>query len=372
MILRNTGYAALAKHIKESASHVIIYGAGMIGQIVVPYMIKKYNLFQYVYCYIDSDKRKQKQKIMIGSHEYAIKAPEILSRENEKMILLITNSKFFEVIDFLDTIQELKYTEAYIIPLMQIYEQKITERISMKRFTEEQRIPKKIHCCWFGDRRLPEFLQKCMDTWSALCPDYEIICWNEENYDVSRIPYTKEAFEQKKYGFVTDVARLDILYRYGGIYMDTDVTLLKNLDKLLYQDAFMGVEKWGNINTGGSCGAVKNHPMIKEMLDYRSAFHFLRKDGSMNLETNGWYETIPFLKAGMKIDNTMQRIRNVTIYPSSVFHPYDYMSCESRIEECTYAIHHFYGGWMDRSDLENRKNTQEQYRRILERIESFG
>lgn len=368
MILKNTGYAALAEHIKNSISRVIIYGAGMIGQIVVPYVIAKYDLFQYIECYVDQDKSKQKQKITVGSYKYSVKTPEVLLNTNGNMILLITNSKFFEVIDFLDKIPELDHTEGYIVPMMQIYEQHFTEKIVISRFCERQMIPKKIHYCWFGKKELPEFLQKCMDSWKRLCSDYEMICWNEDNYDVSRIPYMKEAFERGKYGFVTDVVRLDILYRYGGIYIDTDVTLLKNLDELLYQEAFLGVEKWGNINTGGCCGAVKHHPMIKKMLDYRSKFHFLREDGSLNIETNGWYETMPFLKAGMRIDNTMQRIKDVTIYPSGVFHPYDYMSCTSCVEEYTYAIHHFYGGWMEESDLENRKHTQERYSEILERI----
>lgn len=372
MILRNTGYADLAEHIKNSASRVIIYGAGMIGQIVVPYMITKYNLFRYVDCYVDKDKRKQMQKIAAGPYKYTVKAPDILQEIDDKVILLITNSNFFEVIDFLDKIPELNHTEGYIIPMMQIYEQQSAEKISVSKFREKQIIPKTIHYCWFGKKEMPGFLQKCVDSWRSVCPGYEIICWNEDNYDVSRIPYMEEAFEKKKYGFVTDVARLDILYRYGGIYIDTDVTLLRNLDGLLYQDAFTGVEKWGNINTGGCCGAVKHHLMIKKMLDYRSGFHFMREDGSLNIETNGWYETMPFLKAGMRVDNTMQRIEDVTIYPSGVFHPYDYMSCESHLEEYTYAIHHFYGGWMEKSDLENRKKTQERYGKMLERMQCGG
>lgn len=369
MILRNARYAALAEYIKNNGKQIIIYGAGMIGRIVVPYMVQKYNLFQYVDCYIDKDKRKQGREIEIGPHKYTVKDPEILSDINVRAILLITNSKFFEVIDFLDKIPELQHTEGYIIPMIQIYEQRFAEKITIQRFRKRQMIPKRIHYCWFGEKEMPEFLRKCVSSWQKLCPDYELLCWNNDNYDVSRIPYAREALEQKRYGFVTDAARLDILYRYGGIYMDTDVTLLKNLDELLYQEAFLGVEKWGNINTGGCCGTIKHHPMIKKMLDFRSEFHFIQEDGSLNMETNGWYETVPFLSAGMQIDNTLQRIGEVTIYPSGVFHPYDYMSCECYFEEYTYAVHHFYGGWMEKGDLENRRNTQERYGKILERIQ---
>ncbi len=149
--------------------------------------------------------------------------------------------------------------------------------------------------------------------------------------------------------------------------MDTDVSLLKNLDTLLYQPAFTGVEKWGNINTGGMAGAMPRHPMIKEMLEYRKQFHFLMEDGSLNMETNGMYETVPYIRHGMKISNELQYVNNVTVYPSSVFHPYDYMSCEKKIQKSTFSVHHFYGGWMDGSDFEERSSTQKKYHEILKR-----
>ncbi len=222
--------------------------------------------------------------------------------------------------------------------------------------------------CWFSEKPMPLFLQECVQSWRELCPDYEIKEWNEKNYDVADIPYVEEAYKNGSYGFVADVARLDILYQYGGVYLDTDVTLLKSLDELLYQPAFVGVEKWGNINTGGGCGAVAHHPMIREMLEYRKCFHFLQKDGSRDTATNGLYETIPFLRHGMKVDNTMQIINGVTIYPSCVFHPYDYMSCEDSRTEATIAKHHFYGGWMDKQELHDRQDTQRMYRSILKRM----
>jgi len=368
MILRNSDYKTLAEKMKRRKSRVMIYGAGMIGQTVVPYFIKKYHLFDYIDCYVDMDARKQSQEIAVGSYRYKVHPPEILEDVKDNTVLLITNSKFYDVVKFLDEIPQLSGTEAYLIPVMQLSAQKLAQDIVIKRYTSESVIPRKIHYCWFGRKEMPEFLQKNVDTWEKLCPDYEIVRWDENNYDVSKIPFMQEAFEQKKYGFVTDVARLDILYRYGGIYMDTDVTLLKGLDELLFQEAFVSVEKWGNINTGGGCGAVQHHPMIRKMLEYRSGFHFSLADGSLNTETNGLYETVPFVEAGMRIDNTAQRVNKVTVYPSGVFHPYDYVSCQNELQEYTYGIHQFYGGWMEKDDLQNRKNTQETYEKILEMI----
>ena len=211
-----------------------------------------------------------------------------------------------------------------------------------------------------------------MESWSRLCPDYEIRRWDESNFDVSKYPFTKQAAENKKYGFITDVARLDILYQYGGIYMDTDVKLLKPFDDLLFNKGFVGVERWGNINSGGGIGAVPHHPMIREMLDYRLKYPFIFEDGTQNIETNGLYETTPFVRHGMRIDNTLQIINGMTVYPASVFHPYDYMSCEEKIEDNTISIHYFYGGWMDEEDRKNRANTQDKYEEIIKRIEALG
>lgn len=369
MIIKKARLFEAAKKIKECGKHVVVYGVGMIGQVVIPYIVKRYNLYECIDYFVDIDYRKQGQKITIGSKEYRIESPDFLHTINKNQVLFITNSKFYSVLEYLDGFLELNSTEAYIIPLMQIYELEFSNRTQIQKITKMQVIPKKIHYCWFSKKTIPPFLQECISTWREKCPDYEIIEWNEDNYDVTKFRYMKDAYENGKYGFVTDLARLDILYNQGGIYMDTDVTLYKSLDELLYQDAFVGVEKWGNINTGGGCGAVRQHPMIKELLEYRVGVDFILEDGSINIDTNGIYETIPFMKRGMRIDNTLQNIADVTIYPSSVFHPYDYVSCETKIEECTISKHHFYGGWMEKGDLNNREKTKKKYVQILNKME---
>lgn len=136
------------------------------------------------------------------------------------------------------------------------------------------------------------------------------------------------------------------------------------------QKGFVGVEKWGNINTGGGVGAVPRHPMIQEMLDYRLKFPFILDDGSFNMETNGLYETIPFIRHGMRIDNTLQIINDITVYPPNVFHPYDYINCEEKIEDSTVSIHYFYGGWMEEKEYKDRINTRNKYETIMKRLKN--
>lgn len=372
MILRNSDYSQLVEHIIRNHKKIIIYGAGMIGQIVVPYLIKKYELFENVDCFIDIDKKKIGQTIRVDSYFYLIQSPDYLRKKRENRLLIITNSRCYSILSFLDQIEELNEIEGYILPFLQIEESQKVKSVPIKKRSLVQKIPKKIHYCWFGENPMPEFLQRCRKSWERNCPDYEIIGWNEENYDVNQHSYTKEAYKRKKYGFVSDLARLDILYRYGGIYFDTDVSLLKNLDDLLYQEAFIGVEKWGNINTGGGCGFVAEHPMLKEMIDYRRQFLFVRKDGSFHVETNGVYETAPFLNSGFLPNHSIQEIHNVTIYPFYVFHPYDYISCSIQKREDTYAIHHFYGSWLEEKEQKNQENTQKEYLSIQKRIKEGG
>lgn len=368
MLLHRDMYEKIAEKVKTNNYKIIVYGAGMIGQIIIPYLIEKFGLGDYLDCFIDADKRKKGSIVKVCGKEYPITTPDYLESIDDNNVILVTNSKFYPIIKFLDGIKNLDSIEGYIVPMIQIKEIEEMESIKIDKIAEEQIIPKKIHYCWFGKKEKTEFLQECIDGWKELCSDFEIIEWNEDNYDVERHAYTSEAYKKGKYGFVTDVARLDILYEYGGIYMDTDVTLLKNLGDLLYQQGFIGTEKWGNINSGGGCGFVQGHPLLKELIDYRDKYHFVLEDGSLNIETCGMYETRIFIEHGFKPNNQLQYVDGITIYPSYINHPYDYMSCEDQRKDATVSVHHFCGGWMDEIDRLNRKKTQEQYLEIKNRI----
>ncbi len=368
MILRNDDYDSLARKIINENRKIIVYGAGMIGQIIIPYLIDEYGVEHWLTCFVDADKRKQGSQIQVCGSDYPIVTPDYLENIDENHIILITNSNFFPIVQFLDGIRNLDKIEGYIIPMMQIRKLNKSKSIVLNRKKEVAVIPKKIHYCWFGRGKIPDFLRNCIQSWERNCPDYEIIRWNEDNYDINKHSYVEEAYKHKKYGFVSDYARLDILYEHGGIYLDTDVFLEKNLDDLLYQDGFVGVEKWGNINTGGGCGFIKEHPILKKMIEYRDSFHFELPDGSLNIETNGLYETKVFLEEGFKPCNELQEVADVTVYPSYIHHPYDYMSCETSRRETTVSVHYFYGGWMAENQKINRENTQNKYNDVLRRI----
>lgn len=205
-------------------------------------------------------------------------------------------------------------------------------------------IPKKIHYCWFGRGKMPELAYKCIESWKKYLPDYEIKEWNEDNFDLDLYPYTREAYDNRKFAFVTDVVRLYALYHEGGIYMDTDVEVIKPLDKLLHHTAFSGFEDEHNIPTG-IMASEKGGQWAKENLDYYNDRHMVNPDGSLDLTTNVIIITNIMLPYGLKQNNTYQDFPNlITFYPNDYFCPKQQSIIT--ITNNTHCIHHFAGSWM--------------------------
>lgn len=215
-------------------------------------------------------------------------------------------------------------------------------------------IPKRIHYCWFGGNPLPELAQKCIASWKKFCPDYEIIEWNEQNFDVNINLYCKAAFEAKKWAFVSDVARLYALVHEGGIYMDTDVEVLKPLDCFLECEAFSGFEAADRIPTG-IMASEKGHALFAELLADYETTEFYNKDGSMNLTTNVSRITEHCLKHGLQLNNKKQTVYGFTLYPNDYFCPKDCITKVLTLTENSYTIHHFDGSWL--SDEEKYMGT---------------
>lgn len=206
-------------------------------------------------------------------------------------------------------------------------------------------IPKIIHYCWFGNGEIPAKDKKCIESWKKFCPDYQIIQWNESNYDVTKNKYMFDAYQQKKWGFVPDYARLDIVYNHGGIYLDTDVELIRNLDSLLDNEGFVGFEQPEYINLGLGFGAVKGNTTIGNILEHYKSLEFIKEDGSLNLTPSPYYNTEAIVKEGFAADGTLQTIENFTIYPKDYFCPRDYYSGKMNMTDNTYSIHWFNASW---------------------------
>lgn len=209
----------------------------------------------------------------------------------------------------------------------------------------EKNIPKIIHYCWFGGNPLPKMARKCIASWKKYCPDYKIVEWNETNFDLDLFDYVREAYNAKKWAFVSDVVRLYALVKYGGIYMDTDVEVLRPLDDLTKYKAVSGFEDVDRIPTG-LMACCKGHPMFKEFLNEYSDAHFIKQSGEFDLTTNVIRITNICVRYGLKLNNQKQTVNGFTLFPSEYFCPKD---CGTRILSLTsntYTIHHFDGSWL--------------------------
>lgn len=207
-------------------------------------------------------------------------------------------------------------------------------------------IPRIIHYCWFGKGELSPLAKKCIASWKKYMPDCEIKQWNEENFDVNIIQYTKEAYECKKYAFVSDFARFYILRNYGGIYLDVDVELVKPLDDLLDNKTLLGFERVGEVNPGLICASEPNTLFLNEMVNFYKNLKFIDSNGKLNLSTIVDYTTKYLKSKGLENKNEKQIVCDVTIYPIDYFCPIDMSTNELVITKNTYSIHHFAASWL--------------------------
>lgn len=215
----------------------------------------------------------------------------------------------------------------------------------------EEKIPKIIHYCWFGKNPKSKDVEKYIESWRKYCPDYEIREWNESNFDLNESAYCREAYEAKKWAFITDYVRLKALYEYGGFYMDTDVEVVKSLEPLRIFDAVSGYEAPTRIQTG-TMGSCRDNEWIGMLLHYYDNRHFFRNDGSLDLTTNVNVITeLTSQKYGLIFDGKRKEFGN-----NMVLLPFDYLCAKDintgKIKATinTFTIHHFKGSWLSDED----------------------
>lgn len=209
-------------------------------------------------------------------------------------------------------------------------------------------IPKKIHYCWFGGNPLPEMAKHCIESWKKYCPDYEIKEWNESNFDLHYNDYVWEAFQAKKWAFITDVVRLHALVTEGGIYMDTDVEVVKPLDSLLQYEAVSGFEAEARILTG-LMACEKGQRLFVELLHDYEGVHFKKEDGSLDLTTNVTRITDACNRHGFIPNGKLQTVAGFTLLPQEYLCPKDYTTKKIHLTSNTLCIHHFDGSWKSAS-----------------------
>ncbi len=212
-------------------------------------------------------------------------------------------------------------------------------------------IPKKIHYCWLSGEPFPAQIQKCIDSWHEHMPEYEFKLWDMNSFDVDSVPYVKQAVDKRKWAFASDYLRLFALFTEGGIYLDSDILVSRSFDDLLEEKAFTAFESGGRIAAWIFASQAQN-PLFKELLDYYDGRSFLREDGTPDLTPNTIPTTHILVKHGLKAENTIQRLGDITVFSEDFFCPRNPWTGRRNDTENTHAEHLFLGGWMDDKDDE--------------------
>ncbi len=211
-------------------------------------------------------------------------------------------------------------------------------------------IPKIIHYCWFGRNPLPADAVKCIESWRKFFPNYEIKEWNEDNFDINILPYAKDAYEAKKYAFVSDYARIYILHQHGGLYFDTDVEVIKPMDEVVTKGAFMGIECISPehglmVNPGLGIGAESGHPVYQRILDIYRNLNFCDKNGYLNMYAIVRITSDVLKEFGMNNNHAYQKVSDISIYPADYFNPLDSATEILYTTKNTLTIHWFSYSW---------------------------
>ncbi len=293
-----------------------------------------------------------KETVDVQGRSYEVLGKEKLTElDSTKTIILIAVTGYEEIINQLQSDARLSGFEA--IP--SIFLESLYEDIALLscqkpplnyRKHDKPLIPRIIHAIWFSGDPMPELYLRCLDSWRKFAPDYEIKIWNLETYKPDHCLFFEQAIEHKNWAFASDYARADLLYRYGGIYMDFDVEMLRPIDDLLYNDAYMSFESLDRIECGSGMGSKPGHPIIREICESYENRPYLKPDGTWDNSTCPVRYTQIIEKHGLKKDGSFQQVEDITIYPFEV------LTCKSfdtgiiYRTNYSYTIHHHNGSWI--------------------------
>ena len=336
----------------EAQKGVYCFGGGKALN-TIDFCLRKMGLLDHILAVVDNDERKWGTEKRIYEKSVPVISPLALRNKIQDGIILITCKDEKNVRAQLSSYPELRSTPIFsyrenVLGWLSRQAEQLTFPKGL-RSTTEQLIPPVVHDCWFGGAPIPDTFQRYIDGWHRLCPDYEIKRWDESNYDVTKNRYMQEAYEAKKWGFVSDYARLDIIYEHGGIYLDTDVELVKCLDELRYNKAFCGVDYSCRVSSGLGFGAVAHHPAIQMLRDdyENQVFHDFstRSEQQKHTKLAPELQSDILMKKGLKRNCLLtQDICDMRIYSLPVLA--GIIGPHKVVTPFTYALHHYAGTWV--------------------------
>lgn len=229
-------------------------------------------------------------------------------------------------------------------------------------------IPKKIHYCWLSGEPFPSQIRECIDSWHKFMPDYEFKLWDMNTFDIDSVPYVRQAVDKRKWAFASDYIRLWALYSEGGIYLDSDIMVLRSFDDLLECKSFTGFESGGRI-AAWIFASESGNPLFKELLDYYDGRNFVDDNGIPDLTPNTVPTTKILVKYGLKAKNTVQQLDDITVFSEDYFCPMNPWTERVVATDNTHAKHLFLGGWMnDKNDEAFMKEVEERTRALADNV----
>ncbi|MCD8000821.1 MAG: hypothetical protein LUH21_26755 [Clostridiales bacterium] len=363
-MIKNIGMADLL----ASEKQWVIYGAGeQFENMLASYQEAEiWNRIAFVV-----DQYKAGKTITVLRHQFdVISLAEFIAKADcIQLELIITIEKYTEVIRELNGIDRLDGMNCFLwYGFLRVHTGKYYGKRIRFLPVKNYNIPRKIHYCWFGGKPPGAEAVHCIDSWKRNNPDYEIVEWNEKNFNTASNQYVKEAYEAGKYGFVSDYARHAVLAQFGGFYFDVDVELFSSLEPLRHQRGFISFESLNLLNSGSGFAAEADDPFAAALRDAYADRPFRLSGSRINETPCAVYETEYFKKLGVRIDDTYQSIEDFLILPHEVFAPVNQYSGALELTDNTMGIHHFACTWFEkekRREWEDRKRSVEAVNTLL-------
>jgi hypothetical protein len=313
---------------------IVCFGVGSIFEVALWDIGDRLNLVGA----LDNDPARRGEYTASNGKTLQVRAPRDSLAEFGDFAILITTLAYTAIIGDLETLQGFENTRVFsYIPMKY---KRLTPTGEITVTARDALIPKTIHYCWFGQKPIPARLTEIMDSWKKFCPDWDVVRWDESNYDVGKNRYVSLTHSRGQFAYASDYARFDILYRHGGVYFDVDVELVKSIDILRRNRAFLGTEAYGGISSGLGVGAAKGHAAFRGIMDlYDGA-------AEKDIKVGAWRDTVYFLQRGYKPNGEFQLIADTAIYPFNVFSPTARESAGAHFTDATLAVHHYDGSWI--------------------------
>ncbi len=291
---------------------VYVFGAGIQGQRWM-HVLEDWNLSLSIAGFIDNDSGKW-GTVLSGDKDCYVVNPISEIKKQKDISIFVTSIHFEEICTQLAAESDDTNWKVIIADKIAERQMQVSDYEAVVRESENELIPRIIHYAWFGGE-MPDQYKRNIDEWQKMCPDFEFKLWNEKNYDVTKNRYMLEAYEAKKWGFVPDYLRLDVVYNQGGIYLDTDIQIIKNLKELLYQKAFGCIDCTLTLNLGSGFGAVPKSKMIKTLMEDYEKARFIREDGTIDNTSCNSRNYMLIRKMGFLLGDNQQKVMDMNIYP---------------------------------------------------------